>query len=81
VSITDPGHTHTNTATGQYIGINAGPIQYFGGPQSLEFISVAINSNVTGVTATFAGAAQGGTSTAFSIVQPTLILNKIIKVH
>jgi hypothetical protein len=29
----------------------------------------------------FTGSAQGGTSTAFSIVQPTLVLNKIVKVH
>lgn len=37
---------------------------------------------VTGFSAaTFVGVAQGGTSTAFSIVQPTLICNKIIKVH
>jgi microcystin-dependent protein len=30
---------------------------------------------------TFTGVAQGGSSTAFSLVQPTIVLNKIIKVH
>lgn len=29
----------------------------------------------------FTGTAQGGTSTAFGVVQPTIVLNKIIKAH
>jgi hypothetical protein len=36
---------------------------------------------VTNGAVTFAGTPQGGTSTAFKIVQPSLILNKIVKVH
>lgn len=32
------------------------------------------------ITSTFTGAAQGGTSTAFGIVQPTIIMNKIMRV-
>ncbi len=49
-------------------------------------VSTAVGANVTraisnGAAPTFTGSAQGGTSTAFSIVQPTLALNKIIKVH
>jgi hypothetical protein len=32
------------------------------------------------VTATFAGAAQGGTSTPFSIFQPTLGVNYILRI-
>lgn len=36
---------------------------------------------VSQAASTFTGAAQGGTSTAFSIVQPTFICNKILKVH
>lgn len=32
-------------------------------------------------TATFTGTPQGGTSTAFSIVQPSIVLNKIVKAH
>lgn len=36
-------------------------------------------SNLT-VTSTFTGTAQGGTSTAFGIVQPTIILSKIIRI-
>jgi microcystin-dependent protein len=31
-------------------------------------------------TSTFSGTAQGGTSTAFGVVQPTIILNKILRV-
>jgi microcystin-dependent protein len=32
------------------------------------------------VTSTFTGTAQGGTSTAFGIIQPTIILNKIMRI-
>lgn len=35
----------------------------------------------TQAASTFAGTPQGGTATAFSIVQPTFICNKILKVH
>lgn len=35
----------------------------------------------TGAAPAFTGVAQGGTSTAFSLIQPTMVLNKIIKVH
>ena len=38
-------------------------------------------NNAPGANMSFTGAAQGGTSVAFGIVQPTLICNKIIKVH
>jgi hypothetical protein len=81
VNITDPTHTHTATTDGQHIGVSAGPIQYFGGPQNLVFDTVTVNAAATGVTAAFVGNAQGGTSTPFSIVQPTFICNKILKVH
>ena len=42
-------------------------------------LSAAITAT-TGVTASFTGTAQGGTSTPFSNVQPTLITNYIIRV-
>jgi hypothetical protein len=29
---------------------------------------------------TFTGTAQGGTSTAFPLVQPTIILNKLLRI-
>lgn len=40
-------------------------------------------TTLTGTAAaqTFTGTAQGGTSTAFGVIQPTIILNKIIKAH
>jgi hypothetical protein len=31
-------------------------------------------------TAAFTGTAQGGTSTAFGIVQPTIIVNKLLRI-
>jgi microcystin-dependent protein len=37
-----------------------------------------LNVGLNSLSATFTGTAQGGTSTAFAIVQPTLILNYII---
>lgn len=63
-----------------------------GGATDTNFVSLRNNANTTAgtfsatfantaITATFAGAAQGGTSTAFSIVQPTFICNYILKVH
>lgn len=63
-----------------------------GGATDTNFISLRNNANATAgtfsvtfantaITASFTGAAQGGTSTAFSIVQPTFICNYILKVH
>lgn len=37
-------------------------------------------ATVTVAAQTFTGAAQGGTSTAFGVVQPTIILNKLLRV-
>lgn len=55
-----------------------------GGAALLQATITAISSapifTGTGGTATFTGTAQGGTSTAFSIVQPTMTLNYVIKI-
>lgn len=39
-----------------------------------------LNVNFSGASGTFTGNAQGGTSTAFGTVQPTIILNKILRI-
>lgn len=81
VTITDPGHTH---------GVGVGPF----GPSTSSFLAITtstitstlaggtngVQSSFTGITAVFGGAAQGGTSNPFPRIQPTLILNYIIKV-
>jgi hypothetical protein len=50
------------------LGNDAGAIV---SPNGLPFVSG---------TAGFTGAAQGGTSTAFGIVQPTIIANKLLRI-
>lgn len=49
-----------------------------GGPSGPGATNIT-NPGVT-VTASFTGTAQGGTSTVFGIVQPTIILNKIMRI-
>jgi microcystin-dependent protein len=79
VAITDPGHQHPGInpykAGGSAAGGQISPVSGAGGG------SVPIESATTGITAAFTGTAQGGTSTAFGVVQPTIILNFIIKAH
>lgn len=73
VNITDPGHTHgTNAATTASGTGNLANGAVVTGPAS-------INSSTTGISATFSGNAQGGSSTPFSRVQPTLTSDYIIK--
>lgn len=76
VAITDPGHDHTAIGEDNGFQTTAAPGAGFLSPNA-----TLTGSNITGITADFTGAAQGGTSTAFSIVQPTFICNKILKVH
>lgn len=74
VAITDPGHTHTlDTYNG-----SGSPLTGVG--TSGSFGTRTTSSNTTGITAGFTGTAQGGTSTALSIVQPTKTSNYIIKI-
>jgi len=74
IGITDPGHTHT------YNTLNAGVHQ--DGTQAADVFTVqtlqTTNSAVTGISASFTGTGGGGSSTAFSFVQPSFIVNKII---
>jgi microcystin-dependent protein len=84
ININDPGHTHTAATDGQHISIGFGGVQYFGGPQNIVNDTVTVAPATTGITASlssggFTGAAQGGTSTPFSNVQPSVTLDWIIK--
>jgi microcystin-dependent protein len=41
----------------------------------------AMSTNATGITASFSGVAQGGASTPIATVQPTLVVNCLIKTN
>jgi len=75
VGITDPGHSHTSPqqTCASFVNVGSGP---GGGLQTA--VSITINSNTTGITASFTGTGGGGSSTAFGLVQPSIIVNKII---
>lgn len=78
VAITDPGHTHiTAIATGAATGGTIGTPTNIVSSTTTDFTS---QKSSTGVTAAFSGVAQGGTSAAFSIIQPTMTANYIIKI-
>ncbi len=73
IGITDPGHTHTlvNLSNSISVGTSA---QAGAGPVG-NFIT---SSSTTGISASFTGAAQGGSATPFALLAPGLIMNKII---
>ena len=81
VTINDPGHAHTYSRA-----ISAGfpKPNDFGTDPFITYDSPATSTNTTGITITgtaltFSGAAQGGASTAFSVLQPSLTLDYVIK--
>lgn len=74
VGINDPGHVHSTNAVingSTQSDLTPGSVIGCGGGASVFSAS-------TGVTAGFNGNAQGGSSTAFAIVSPGIIFNKII---
>jgi microcystin-dependent protein len=73
VTISDPGHTHATGANS--INVAAGGDTYRNSGTS----GTATSSNTTGITATFTLAASDAGS-AHNNTQPTIILNKIIKI-
>lgn len=83
-SISDPGHSHS-FAAGQ-AWTNGGPQTWGGGPAGAIGVQ-PMNAAATGIWINNAGAATGmginnaaaGSGTAHPNVQPTLVLNKIIK--
>lgn len=61
---------------GTYNGLNSDYASSPGNNGSFRASTVSF----TGSTATFTGTAQGGTSTAFGVVQPTIVLPKILRI-
>lgn len=74
VPITDPGHTHSLANACLNTAGQTGGGSFAGGLQT----TAGTNSSTTGITASFTGTAQGGSATAFGLVQPSIIVNKII---
>lgn len=72
-TLTDPGHTHTNNAA------RTTPIQGFSGGNNplVDGGAATINGSFTGITIN--NASQGG-GTAFSVTQPTIGLNYILRI-
>jgi hypothetical protein len=61
--------------------LGSGNIQPFTNSGAAVVYPTAAFSQVSIGPPVFTGTPMGGTSTPFSIVQPTIVLNKIIKVH
>jgi hypothetical protein len=80
VTITDPGHTHdVQYAANLFSGGGIAAVQNISSGGSSTGANAA-TSRTTGITAAFTGTAQGGTSTAFSVIQPSITTNYIIKI-
>lgn len=74
-TLTDPGHNHgVGTFNQGFTGGGPGPV---GSGAAFALGTITINSNTTGIS--ISNSTSGG-SQAFSIVQPTLTINYIIKV-
>lgn len=81
IIVDDPGHNHqiTNDVTNTFPGVGF----TLSGSGDVGIGTATTTTSFTGLNSsnvTFTGTAQGGTSTAFSIIQPTITLNYIIKV-
>ncbi len=79
VNINDPSHSHTSNDAGAK-NTQANGFSGSGSSGNIWVLlsSSATSSNTTGITASFSGDAQGGSSSSFAVVPPALILNKII---
>ncbi|MGO8916215.1 MAG: phage tail protein [Stellaceae bacterium] len=83
-SVTDPGHAHAyySNNSGQ-AGTNNPPLSSASGAENQAFsttpstTSISVSTSTTTTTSTAIGADGGGN--AFNVVQPTIILNYIIK--
>lgn len=76
ISITDNGHTHTIPFTGAVTA--AGPSSFNGNlSRYTNSSNTTTSSSTTGISASFTGNALGS-GNAHNVVQPTMILNKII---
>lgn len=77
VGITDSGHTHSQQSNTMLLTGGTGALA---GSANVLASGGTTQSAATGITASFTGAAQGGTSTAFGVVQPTIVLPKILRI-
>lgn len=78
--ITNGGITVTSTAPGYVLG-GASPYFYDGSPgTNINAIPVSITSTASQAGSSFSGYGQGGSSSPFSLVQPSLIVNCMIRV-
>ena len=84
-----PAYTPTGTVSAPSVQVSgAQAISAFNGSSAVNFTASGAGTvyptgsmgSVTATAPTFTGDAQGGTSTAFGIVQPTIILSKILRV-
>jgi microcystin-dependent protein len=78
---TPAGTNGTVTVNGlTNVANNSGFSALSAGGNSVPLIGNNFTLTSTGSGPTFTGTAQGGTSTAFGVVQPTFILNKIVRI-
>jgi microcystin-dependent protein len=77
-TITDPGHMHALTGSPIVAPPNSGgTAQEFGGATGAAGTNLAVSSAMTGITATN----NAGSGTAHNNVQPSLVMNYIIRVQ
>ncbi len=73
-----PAYTPTGAVTENVVGISLATL---GSGASYQLLTPGTGNQGDFVTgSTFTGDAQGGTSTAFGVVQPTFIVNKILRI-
>jgi len=76
-----PPYTPAGTNSGGAAAISTSTNQFqFGGTNAITGIAGGAGINASFTNPTFTGTAQGGTSTAFTIVQPTIVCNYILRI-
>jgi microcystin-dependent protein len=77
-----PAYTPAGTNSGGAASYNFSGASFQSGVNFIQGVSItgAAGTNALFTQPTFTGTAQGGTSTAFGVVQPTIILNKILRI-
>jgi microcystin-dependent protein len=80
-----PPYTPAGTNTGGAASFTYTNASFQSGANSVNGTSITTSSSSTTVPTlftqpTFTGTAQGGTSTAFGVIQPTIVLNKIMRI-
>lgn len=81
IGITDPGHSHpSSVAVTETVTNAAGTNAAWLRQGSSGYTSFA-PANTTGISASFTGTAQGGTSTSFTNVGPTIVLPIMLRIQ